>query len=160
MKVMGVDTGINGGACIMEIGTGEILETIRFSRLETEHNYIRALQQLCAKSDLIVIETVSVHQDAGRKSIWTQAYNYSMIINSIRIFEIQNGSVKIVQVSAKNWQKALGIEFEKDKTNYENRKKRLIEIAKDKHKELSFNKTVWKELADCILIAEYGRSLY
>lgn len=137
--VMGIDPGKSGGAALISID-GSDYRAVGFSRL-TEKDMIHELNALLNAADVCVIEKVHSMPKQGVKSTFTFGQNYGFLRACIL-----NQQIKMYEITPLTWQQKLNCRTKGDKN-----------VSKAKAQRLFPNLKITHQIADALLIAEYGR---
>ena len=157
--VIGIDTGANGAAVYILDGVmgSTRIETLKFgAKAFTRRLLFLWLRE--RSSATAYVERVSPMpargkdgkaRKVGTKSMFTMGANWERPMMALAAAD-----VKTIEVTAKEWQKKLGIYFPKG-TEYTIRKALLKEYAQEMFPDVK----VTLAIADALLIAEHGRRL-
>jgi hypothetical protein len=156
-SVIGIDTGANGAAVYILDGVmgDTYIEVLKFGAKAFSRRvlYLWLLDRSHATA---YIEKVSPHPATGKdgkprkvgtKSMFTMGANYERPMMALAAI-----GVEPIEISARSWQKGLGISWPKG-TEYGERKQLLFEKAQ----ELFPETRITKATADAYLIAEFAR---
>ena len=157
--VIGIDTGANGAAVyILDSIMGPLqIETLKFGAKSFSRRvlflWLKGRQHAVAYVEKVAPmparDKDGKARRVGVKSMFTMGANWERPMMALAAAD-----VKAVEVTAKEWQRGLGISFEKG-TEYVKRKNILKAKAQDLFPEIK----VTLAIADALLIAEYGRRL-
>ena len=137
--VLGIDPGISGGVAVLNLH-GAVIKTIPFSKVETILPFLLLNQKQINRS---YIEQVHAFPKQGVCGVFTFGQNYGWWLGTLGALQFP-----VVKVYPLKWQTALRCRTGGNKN-----------ISKAAAQKLFPHIKVTHQIADCLLIAEYGRRL-